>query len=143
AVYVTARDSTTGNDLRYHYARWDEKNGRWHEQEVAYPGTHLYDGENHYAGGITLDPADPNTVYTSSDVHPATGDSTAHYQIYRGTTRDNGATWTWTVLTPGAAEDNIRPFVPRGGQEHHAVLWLRGRYTSYQDYKTDIVGLLD
>lgn len=142
AAYLVARDSTTGNDLRYHYAYWDHEHGQWHDHEMAYAGTHLYDGENHYAGGITLDPSDTRTVYTSSDVHPATGDTTAHYQIYRGTTADAGATWTWTTLTPDATEDHIRPFVPRSNQEHHAVLWLRGRYTSYQDFDMDIVGLL-
>lgn len=143
AVFVSAADSTTGNDLRYHYARWDETENRWNEQEIAYAGTHLYDGENHYAGGITLDPADPNTVYTSSDIHPATGDPTEHYQIYRGVTSDKGRNWEWTVITPDAKEDNIRPYVPRSEEKYHAVLWLRGRYTSYQDYNTDIIGLLE
>lgn len=143
AVYVAARDGTTGNDLRYRYARWTAGDGAWDEQEIAYAGTHLYDGENHYAGGITLDSADTRTVYTSSDVHPATGEATAHYQLYRGTASSGTAGWRWMTLTPDATADHIRPFVPRsGGGEHHAVLWLRGRYTTYQDYDTDVVGLL-
>jgi len=82
-------------------------------------------------------------VYTSSDVHPATGAKTDHYQMYRGRTGDNGATWMWTVLTPDATEDHLRPFVPRGGQGRHAVLWFRGRYTSYTDYDAAVVGLID
>ncbi len=143
AVYIATRDSTTGNDLRYRYARWDAGTGRWIEREIAYAGTHLYDGENHYAGGITLDPSDPSVVYTSSDVHPETGAPTAHYEIYRGITTDGGASWKWIPLTPGAAEDQIRPFVPRSNGNHHAVLWLRGRYTAYTDFDTDVVGLLD
>lgn len=139
-TYIAARDSTVGNDLRYRYARWDDDAREWREQEIAYAGTRLYDGENHYAGGIALDPADPSTLYTSSDVHPATGDTTEHYQLYRGATSDGGATWSWTTLTPDAIQDNIRPFVPRGGRR--VVLWLRGRYTAYQDYDTDIMGVI-
>ncbi|WP_221930319.1 BNR-4 repeat-containing protein [Gracilimonas mengyeensis] len=142
AVFVTARDSTIGNDLRYHYARWNEADKTWNEQEIAYAGTHLYDGENHYAGGIVLDPADPNIVYTSSDLHPETGDTTDHYQLYRGVTEDEGDNWSWTTITPDATEDNIRPFVPRGKQQH-VVLWLRGRYTTYTNYDMKIMGLVD
>lgn len=143
AVFVTATDSTTGNDLRYHYARWDNASNSWTENEIAFAGTHLYDGENHYAGGITIDPSDPNIIYTSSDVHPVTGDTTSHYQIYKAISNDKGANWKWTSLTPNATEDNIRPFVTRGGKEHRAVLWLRGRYTKYTDFDLDIVGFLN
>lgn len=143
AVYIAARDSTVGNDLRYRYARWDPDAGRWREREIARAGTRLYEGENHYAGGIALDPADPGTVYASSDVHPVTGDPTSHYELYRGTTSDRGATWTWESLTPGATADNIRPFVPRGAGTRRVVLWLRGRYTTYTDYATDVVWLVD
>ena len=140
AAFVAARDSTVGNDLRYRCARWDEDAGRWQDREIAFAGTRLYEGENHYAGGITIDPSDTNVLYTSSDVHPATGDTTAHYQIYRGII--DGESTTWTVLTPGATADNIRPFVTRG-TERQALLWLRGVYTAYENFDTDVVGLLD
>ncbi|MFW5947579.1 MAG: hypothetical protein ACOCUW_03715, partial [Gemmatimonadota bacterium] len=82
-------------------------------------------------------------VYASANVHPQTGDTTATYRIYRGTTTDGGAMWRWTNLTPDAAEDNIRPFVPRGVRDGTVVLWLRGRYTTYEDYDTDIVARID
>lgn len=143
AVFVSAADSTIGNDLRYHYARWDQTDDKWHESEIAYAGTRLYTGENHYAGGITLDPANPGIVYISSDVHPVSKKPTQHYQLYRGTTKDSGESWSWTVLTPEAKEDNIRPFVPRGVRNSQIVLWLRGRYTTYQDYDMKIVGLIE
>lgn len=143
AVYITARDSTVGLDLRYRYARWDPAAGAWRDREIAYAGTRLYEGENHYAGGIVLDPADPSTVYASADVDPATGDATAHYQLYRGETADGGATWTWTALTPDATEDHIRPFVARGDGGWWALLWLRGTYTAYTDFATDIVGVVE
>lgn len=149
AVYVAARDSTVGNDLRYRYARWDREAGAWREAEIGHAGTHLYDGERHYAGGIVLDPRDPRTVYISADVHPGTAEPTPHYRIYRGRSQEDGERggvgadrWSWEVLAGEPGADDIRPFVPRGGGEHRALLWLRGRYTTYQHYDTDVVGII-
>lgn len=82
-------------------------------------------------------------MYASANVHPATGDTTAHYQIYRGTVAEDSAAWTWTPYTESDSVDNIRPFVARGDGSHRAVLWLRGRYTTYQNYATDIVGVVE
>ncbi len=81
-------------------------------------------------------------MYSIPRLHPATGDTTEHYQLYRGATSDGGATWTWTTVTPDATQDNIRPFVARGGDGRHIVLWLRGRYTAYEDYDTDLMGVI-
>ncbi len=141
-VYVAARDSTVGNDLRYRYARYDPAAEAWTEREIAHAGTHLYDDERHYAGGIALDPANPDRVYASADVHPAGGDSTTsgRYQLYRG--ERNGQNWSWTQMTETAGADNLRPFVPRDTDDRRIVLWMRGEYASYTDYDTDVVGLL-
>lgn len=141
-VYVAARDSTVGNDLRYRYARYDAEEQVWTEQEMAHAGTRLYDDERHYAGGIALDPENVDRVYASANVHPARGDSTAsgRYQLYRGT-RD-GENWAWTRLTDTPAADNLRPFVPRRPDGAPIVLWMRGDYRSYTDYDTQIVGLI-
>lgn len=57
-------------------------------------------------------------------------------------TDDDRATWLWTSLTPHATEDNIRPFVPRGEGERNIVLWVRGSYITYQDYDTNVVGVI-
>lgn len=144
-VYITARDSTVGKDLRYRYARFNEGTGQWEGREIAYAGTRLYQGENHYAGGISIDPSHPDTVYASADVDPETGDDTetGRYQLYRGTRGEEGQPWNWTQLTQSAEADNLRPFVPRSGEGHRAVLWFRGEYSSYQEYDTDIVGIID
>jgi hypothetical protein len=141
-VYVAARDSTVGNDLYYRYARFDPDTEQWTEREIAHAGTRLYEGENHYAGGISIDPAHPDTVYASADVDPASGTDTERYQLYWGTTKDGGRTWSWTQLTQSTEVDNLRPFVPRSDEGHHAVLWFRGEYNSYTDYDTDIVGFI-
>ena len=144
-VYTTARGDTLGNPLHYRYARFDAVAGQWHEQEIAYAGSHLYDGEYHYAGGIALDPADVSVVYLSADVDPSSGDATetGRYQMYRGTTETDGARWTWEQLTRSEAVDHLRPFVPRHGGGRRAALWLRGRYAAYTDFDMEVVGLLD
>lgn len=133
-----------GLDHRYHYARWDGQ--RWHQYEIAYAGSRLYAGENEYTGLITLHPKDPDVVYISADVHPMTGEhllvaGTRRYEIFQGTTADHGATWQWTAITENSTEDNIRPLVV-AGEDREAVLWLRGRYTSYMDYGLKVYGLI-
>ena len=144
-AYIAARDSTVGRDLRYRYARYDAEAETWREQEIAHAGTYLYDDERHYAGGFTIDPANPRTVYASADVHPRTGDSTAsgRYQIWRGVA--DGDDWSWKQVTDSRAADNLRPFVPRGSERsgHRALLWMRGRYATYEDFATSVVGVVD
>ncbi len=141
-VYVAARDSTIGKDLRYRYARYDAEAEAWAEQEIAHAGTRLYDDERHYAGGIALDPKNTDRVYASADVHPASGDTTAsgRYQLYRGEREEEG--WMWTQMTDTPAADNLRPFVPRRPDGSPIVLWMRGEYGSYTDYDTNIVSLI-
>lgn len=145
-VEIGARGDTAkgGFDHRYHYARWDGE--QWQEHEIAYGGSRLYAGENEYTGLITLHPEDPNVVYISADVDPETGEELnpegpRRYEIFRGTTSDRGATWEWTPVTENSEADNIRPIVVSDG-EIEAVLWLKGRYTTYTDYDLDAVGLI-
>ena len=133
-----------GFDHRYHYARWDGE--QWHEYEIAYAGTRLYPGENEYTGLISLHPLNPDVVYISADVHPATGeplitDGEQRYEIFRGTTENRGATWQWTAVTQNSQQDNIRPVVA-ANESYEAVLWLNGRYTSYTDYDLKVLGVI-
>ena len=74
-------------------------------------GGGIYKPENHYAGGIAIDPQDVNTVYISANVDPVTGKKTVddRYQIYRGITKDNGQTFDFEQLTFEAGKDNLRP----------------------------------
>lgn len=137
-----------GQDHRYRYARWT--GDKWVDHEIAYAGTRLYPGEDHYTGLIALDPGDSNTVYISTDADPVTGkpliskaDGKRHYEIYRGATGDGGATWAWTPLTRDSTVDNIRPVVPPGAGSRAIVLWLRGTYTSYTNYELEVVGLIE
>jgi hypothetical protein len=144
AAYISSPDGADGNDLRYRYARWDSRRKTWIDGQIAYAGTHLYVPENHYAGGISIDPADANTVYISANVDPVTGrrNATGHYQIFRGT-KQGSADWLWTPLTANTDVDNLRPIVPRNHGCKTCVIWLQGSYRSYTDYGTRIVGIIE
>ena len=126
-----------GQDLRYHFARWD--GSRWHEAEIAYAGSSLYPGEDDYSGGICLHPDDPDTVFISASVDPSTGKAPGHFEIYRGRTHDQGATWSWTSVTQDSALDNLRPIVVSTAPDQAALLWLRGRYFKYTRYELEVL----
>ncbi len=137
----------TGNDIRYHYAKWNGQ--KWNENEIAYAGSSLYLQENDYTGNICLDPDDVNIIYISSNADPVTGsplisnaDGKRHYEIYKGETQDAGKSWKWIAITRDSDEDNLRPIVPKWNQSRTALLWYRGHYHTYVDYQTRVVLLL-
>ncbi|HUS32228.1 MAG TPA: BNR-4 repeat-containing protein [Kofleriaceae bacterium] len=129
-------------DHRYRYARWD--GSAWQVHTIAYGGTGIYVVEGFYSGGITLDPDDPNIVYFSSNVVPQTGEPTTSgkFEIYRGVTSDNGATWRITPVTSGSHVHNLRPIVPAHHTSPTEIVWLRGSYDTYLDYRVQVVGLV-
>ena len=125
AAFISSADGATGNDLRYHYAKWDAGKKQWIEKQVAFAGSRLYVPENHFAGGICIDPRNVNVVYISSNVNPETGSeaTSRRYQLYRGVTSDNGESWKWEQLTFDTDKDNLRPIVPRGHVYNICVVW--------------------
>jgi len=136
------RDPNWGQDLRYHYARWDGE--KWNEREIAFAGTRLYPGEDDYSGLIALDPQDLSIVYLSANVDPESGEKlkNGHYQIFQGKTED-GLDWRWRQLTDDEDRDNLRPVVPIWeNEEKVAVVWTRGEYRKYTDYDLEMVGLI-
>ena len=137
-----------GQDHRYHYARFDGE--RWQVHEMAYAGTRLYPGEDDYTGLVALDPDDPDTVVVSTDAHPATGaplisgaDGLRHHELFRGTTADGGATWTWVAITQDSTADNLRPVIPSNPGKRRVVLWCRGDLRSYGNYRLDVCGIVE
>jgi autotransporter-associated beta strand protein len=135
------------NDHRYRYSRFDGTT--WTDYEIAYAGQCLYTAENDYTGLITLNPSDPNTLYISTNADPVTGaalissaDGQRHWEVYRGFTNDNGASWTWTPITANSTTNNIRPILPSWDTQHTALLWLKGTYTSYTAWDMDAVGYI-
>ncbi len=80
------------DDHRYRYARWNGT--RWNDHEMAFAGTRLYAGEDHYTGLVAIDPDHVGVVYLSANVEPATGkplvstgDGKRHHEIFKGVTR--------------------------------------------------------
>jgi hypothetical protein len=133
-----------GMDHRFHHGRWD--GSAWRVHEIAYAGTRLYPGEDDYTGLAALDPNGPNVIYISTDADPVTGaplvsraDGRRHREIYRGATRDFGATWTWEPITAHSTVDNLRPIVPKWKDPRTALVWMRGAYYSNRGQWTTAV----
>ncbi len=134
-----------GGDHRYRYARWDGH--RWHDREIAFAGSRLYRGEEHYTGNVALNPQNPDELYIATNADPHSGrplvsnaDDKRHWEIFRGITSDGGVTWSWTPVTANSTSDNLRPIVPIGDKDRTLLLWMRGRYTTYSDWDTQVVG---
>jgi hypothetical protein len=147
-IGIVVRDNlndAVGNDLEYYFAHF---NGSiWQVSRMGYAGNPLYSGQPNYAGLITLDPYDSNKAYISANVDPSTDAPLGHYQIFEGTSSDNGSTWDWTQLTSSTSVDNIRPIIAYGddnqvGANAEALLWMQGTYTAYTNYNTNIMGLV-
>ena len=60
-----------GDDIRFHYARWD--GGQWQENEIAFAGRRLYAGEDDYTGLGAINPQDTSVIYLSSDADLGSG----------------------------------------------------------------------
>lgn len=165
-------DSTTGNPLcvfsvqkanltglgwhhgriYYYYARWTGT--AWEKHFIAHAGRPLYRTEDHYAGGITVDPDDTRIVYLSTNALNPFDLSKANafnvplnpddrYEIWRGITHDGGATFLWSPVTQDSESDNLRPFVANDHGHKRHLVWLHGRYTTFVDYKMYVLGLFD
>ena len=144
AILWQARVAGTGTDdpdKRILYARFDGTS--WKSTYLVKAGTKLYASEQDYTGLSALDPNDPTTIYVSTFYDPS-NDTTmsSKREIWRGTTCDKGATFTWTPVTARSTMDNIRPIVPKWDGNHTALLWLKGTYTSAQSYNFVTVGTI-
>jgi hypothetical protein len=99
-----------------------------------------------------LNPNDPNTLFISTRydpraVQPGVFDSNPPYstrrEIWKGTTTNHGASFTWTQVTRNSARDNFRPIMPSWYPGNAALVWFRGTYFSAHSYDAAIVGILD
>ncbi|MFK7741021.1 MAG: BNR-4 repeat-containing protein, partial [Planctomycetota bacterium] len=141
----TARIVTNGSsqdtDHRLFLAHYDGTS--WNVEYVCAMGAYLYSPENDYTGLASLHPEKTDTLYVSTEIHPVTGASLAHYEIFKGVTPDRGATWSWTAITENSSMDNLRPIVPSWDAERTAVFWMRGNYTTYRNYDLALVGIVE
>jgi len=151
ATFSVQVDNVTGSDwtddrIYYYYARWTGTT--WQKRFIAQGGRPLYQAEDDYAGGIVIDPDRPNIVYISSNASKPFDIATttdvplranSRYELWKGTTQDDGLTFTWEAVTQDSTENNIRPYVPRNHRRSESLLWLKGTYTSYQNYNTRVM----
>lgn len=136
----TARANDSDLDHRFFYSRFDGQ--QWQVHELAKAGGYLYAAENDYTGLASIDPENPNVVYLSTKIDPRTQAGTAKYELYKGFTSDFGDTWAWTPLTAASTVDNIRPAVPKWNGTSTAVTWMRGTYSTYTNWDTELVGMI-
>jgi hypothetical protein len=134
-----ARVNDNNADHRFFYARFNGTS--WAVHELANAGGFLYAAEDDYTGLVALDPHDPNRLFISTKIDPRTDVAMPRYEVFEGKTTDGGATWAWSPITFNSTMDNLRPVVPAWDDEHTALLWMRGTYTTYTNYDLDIVGL--
>lgn len=138
-AFISSPSGDMGTDMRYWIARLED--GQWTCEQIAFAGSNLYLKEEHYAGGIALDPFNVQRVVISSDVNPATGAPLPKriYQLFRGS-RENGQ-WNWEQLTHDPVNNHLRPVLVRGRPD--SLFWFSGKYVWYGDYQCAIMAALD
>ncbi|VGO19183.1 glycoside hydrolase family 88 protein [Pontiella sulfatireligans] len=133
----------TNDDHRFRIASWT--GSAWNDREIAYAGKCLYEKESSYTGLMAFDPENPQRVYISTDVDPATGkDSGGVHEIYTALigAKDNVSTIKWEAVTSGSKYKNIRPIVV-AGDGYKVLTWLgNGPWSHFCDYATDAIGMI-
>ncbi|MHB9879097.1 BNR-4 repeat-containing protein [Pacificimonas sp. ICDLI1SI03] len=130
-ILGTRYPNNNGTDIRYMHWRWDGVDS-WDESEVRTAGTGLYSPEIFYAGGICFDANDVNRIYASVE-DPV-------YDMIELLSEDAGGTWTKVrdITANSTGLENLRPVSPRDHDGTVAMMWLRGTYTTFEDYSTDV-----
>jgi hypothetical protein len=124
-------------DHRYCCARWDGR--AWVDDEITpgggwFPRTPWFrrEREPHYSGGMAFAHANPSILYVSRRIGRA-------FEIEKWAANAEATTWTPTPITRNSAQDNVRPVTPRGyAGNADLVLWMRGRYVHYTNFRTEI-----
>lgn len=121
------------NTFEYWYSRFE--NGSWRSVMLTTDGPGLYSTELYYHGGLQFDANDPSIVYLSSPI-------AGNRQIQEWRTKDNGENWSLSSqITSGYYTGlRARPYSPRNHNGQLKVIWWEGRYTTFIDYDTSIMG---
>lgn len=130
--------SPAETDHRYWYASY--VNNKWINTEICKAGkwfpqtqTGKTEREPHYFGNLCLDPANTDVVYLSREINGV-------FEIERRETKDHGKSWEVQAITQNSTYDNVRPYVPRGGnQNQEVVLWMENqKYIHYREFRSSI-----
>lgn len=140
--YASSSGSTS-SDHRVWYARFDPNTQQWSSHEIAKAGARLFGSQYDYTGLGAIHPHDPDVLYISTEIDPATDEQLGNHEIFKGVTNDDGATWTWTAITENSTYDNLRPIIPAWDENNTAVLWYRGLKSSSQNFDAAVVGIID
>jgi autotransporter-associated beta strand protein len=136
---LSARANDNNNDHRFFYGRYD--GNQWQVNEFAKAGGFLYASESDYTGLVAIDPENPNVLVMSSKIDPRSDATTSKYELYKGVTSNFGANWTWSAITENSTVDNIRPIIPEWNGLNTALTWMRGTYSTYTNWNTEVVGI--
>jgi len=155
-IHARINNDTGGNDSSidpnhsFFFCRYDGTN--WVTTYLCQAGTKMYSSEADYVGLGALSPNDPNTLFLSTRydpraVTPEVTDTNPPFadkrEIWKGTTTNHGATFSWTPITQNSRRDNFRPIVPVWNEENIALFWFRGVYHTAQSFDAAIVGLIE
>lgn len=135
------RANNSNLDHRLFFGRFDGT--AWTTHEVCRLGGYLYAAEDDYTGLAALHRERTDTIFVSTKIDPTTNATLPHFEIFRGVTPDQGATWAWTAITSDSSVDNLRPIVPAWDADRTALLWFRGTYTTYTNWNSAVVAWID
>jgi hypothetical protein len=128
-------------DHAFFFARYDGFS--WKSTYLGQAGKKMYSSEQDYTGLGALHPNNPNVIYISTPFDPRDNTDLVLREIFKGTTSDNGLSWTWTQITQNSTVSNFRPIVPAWDSDHTALLWWRGTYSTAQRFDAAVVGIIE
>jgi hypothetical protein len=99
----------------------------WDDTEICAAGGYLYPDQPHYSGGVAIDPDDIDTVFASREIN---GIHTLFRYVF------SGGSWTGEQIT--ADQRAMRPYVIRNRASEPRLLYLKGDYSTYEDYETSL-----
>jgi hypothetical protein len=155
-IATRINDDTAGNDTSispdhaFFFCRYDGTN--WSNTYLCQAGTKLYSSEADYIGLGSLSPNDANTIFISTKYDPravkygvtdTNQPYSAFHEIWKGTTTNHGASFTWIPITQNSTHDNLRPIIPAWNANNLALLWFRSTYNTAQSIDGAPVGLIE
>ena len=134
------RDGPPPNGDHWHrcWVTRRQPDGTWDLEPLGWAGSELSRSSIDYTGLAVTDPTNQNRIVMSSDVYPSCGATTGtrRWELYEMTRQPEGY-WDAVSLTRNSSHDNMRPTIAAAGN-HKALAWMRGTYTSYTRFNTQL-----